>query len=298
MREHPEFTLKTIMLATDLSSASYGALDYARNLARQFSAKLLLTHVIDCSPSQKNDVCETIDRAEKELQETVEQLSEDFIESRVIVRQGNIRETILGLIAERKVDLLVLGTRGRTLNAAEGIGSNAEALLRVMPCPVLTIGAKAKTNAFERTHECKIVFPTDFSEGSRIALRYAESLARRLRARLFLVHVEKGSHGYPVMELPHQAQNFRALEKEVREPSVIAECVTLMGSPAETIVAAAIEKDADLIVMRVHQGDQAAGGRLHGLAYEVIASARCPVFTLFVASAQDEVASKELAQSL
>ncbi len=199
-----EFTLKTIMLATDLSSASYGALDYARKLARQFSAKILLTHVIDCSaftPSQKNDLCETIDRAERELQEAVEQLSEDFIESRVIVRQGNIRETILGLIAERKVDLLVLGTRGRTLNAAEGIGSNAEALLRVMPCPVLAVGAKAKTNAFERTHQCKIVFPTDFSEGSHIALRYAESLARRLRARLFLVHVEKGSPGCPVMEL-------------------------------------------------------------------------------------------------
>ena len=152
MGEHPEFTLKTIMLATDLSSASYGALDYARKLARQFAAKILLTHVIDCSaftPSQKNDLCETIDRAERELQEAVEQLSEDFIESRVIVRQGNIRETILGLIAERKVDLLVLGTRGRTLNAAEGIGSNAEALLRVMPCPVLAVGAKAKTNAVD-----------------------------------------------------------------------------------------------------------------------------------------------------
>ena len=86
--------------------------------------------------------------------------------------------------------------------------------------------------------------------------------------------------------------------EEVREPSLIAECITLIGPPAETIVAAALENDADLIVMRVHQGDQAGGSRLQGLAYEVIASARCPVFTLFVAPAQDEVASKELLQSL
>ncbi len=298
MGEHPELTLKTIMLATDLSPASYGALSYARKLARQFSAKLLLTHVIESPSPENHDICETVDQAEKELQETAEQLSEDFIESRVIVRQGDIRETILGLIAERKVDLLVLGTRGRARNAAEEIGSNAEALLRLMPCPVLTVGAKAKTNAFERTHRCKILFPSDFSGGSHIALRYAESLAHRLGAHLFLVHVEEASLGSPAMDLPHQAQNFRALEEEVSDPSVIAECATLMGSPAETIVAAATKNEADLIVMRVHQGDQAAGGRLHGVAYKVIASARCPVFTLFVAPSQDEVTGKELAQSV
>ena len=62
----------------------------------------------------------------------LEQFAEDYVESRVIVRQGNIRKTIQGPIVERHVDLLVLGTKGNTSKPGEHLGSVAEKLLRAM----------------------------------------------------------------------------------------------------------------------------------------------------------------------
>jgi len=156
---------------------------------------------------------------------------------------------------------------------------------------------KAKTGAFDGAHQQKILVPTDFSEASRVALQYAERLGHRLHGRLFLLHVENGTATSPVMKLTEQTDKFKALVEGMKEPSLIAEYITCIGSTAERIVTAAAEKDADLIVMRVHEADQRAGNRLHGFAYDVIRSAKCPVFTLFVSSERDKVVNKELVQS-
>lgn len=285
MSKHSEFNLKTIMLATDLSPASYGAMDYVRALGRRFSAKVLLTHVIDpalLTASQKSNLCDTIDCAEKELQLKLGVFDEDAIECRMVVREGNVRETILHLVKERKVDLLVLGTKGQALKPGGELGSVAETLLRAMPCPVLTVGPRDRMNAFDGTHTQKILVTTDFSPESRVALEYAERLAEHFDGHLYLLHVEDRTATSHVMSLTGQKDQFLAFTKEMKTPSRIAEYISCIGSPAERIVKTAAEKDVDLLVMRVHESDLSSGGRLHGIAYDVIRQVRCPVFSLFV----------------
>src|SRR5271170_8018921 len=119
MREYREFSMKTIMVATDLSDASYGALSYAKQWAKHFSAKILLVHVVDRMRNESNieksgaRLSELVDAAEEELQRITSALSYDDVRCASIVRSGNIRETIADLIDERDVDLLVIGTRGK-----------------------------------------------------------------------------------------------------------------------------------------------------------------------------------------
>jgi nucleotide-binding universal stress UspA family protein len=291
MPKYSEFNLKTIMVATDLSPASQGALGYAWELARRFSAKILLTHIIDhalLTTTQKCNLCDTVDCAEKQLQTTLGALQQDDIECRVVVREGNIHDTILHLVEERKVDLLVLGTKGQAPKSGDGLGSVAEMLLRAMPCPVLTVGPNRRWDAFDGAHSGKIMVTTDFAEASTVALEYAECLAARFDGDLYLLHVEDKTSNSHAMSLAEQKDQFQEFAKGMKDASRIAEYITSIGAPAERIVKAAEEKDADLLVMRVHESDQPGGGRVHGVAYDVIRQVRCPVFTLFVPTEEEK----------
>ncbi len=277
---------KTIMLATDLSDAASGALSYARQLALRFSSRLLIVHVIDAAPgTEKGHLCERIDRAEDELQNISAALSDESIHNATIVREGDVRETVLQLIRERDVELLVIGTRGLSFKggpepgADAGLGSVAEKLVRAMPCPVFTVGRSVRQDAFEATHLRRVLFPTDFSETSRAALGYAERLTRHVGGKLILLHVDEYGVDSLSTDVAAAGDKFKLLVTEMKEPSAAAEFIHRTGLPAEAIVSVAKERRVDFIVLGVHPGDQASGRRLHGIAYDVIRMSRCPVLT-------------------
>jgi nucleotide-binding universal stress UspA family protein len=282
MREYREFRMKTIMVATDLSDASYGALTYAKQWAKHFSAKLLLVHVVDRMRNESRmeksgaRLSELIDAAEEELQKVTSGLSYDDVRCASILRAGKIRETISDLIDERDVDLLVIGTRGKGYKDGEEMGSVAETLLRFMPCPVLTVGKHTRGDACEGTHTRVVLFPTDFSEISRAALTYTQRLAEHLAGHLLLLHVDEQSG----IQAGHEDE-FKKLLREMKDPSVVTECLTRAGRPADIVVSTSIARCVDFIVMGVHGTDQAKIARNYGMAYDVIRMARCPVFTLF-----------------
>ena len=301
MHEHRKLTMKRILVATDLSDASYGALNYAKQLARCFSAKILVVHVVDpestATQPEGTRICfpDRIDAGEKELQKITSAFSFDNVESAIIVRPGSIREEIMNLIKERDADILVIGTRGKGYQNGEGLGSVAEMLLRAMPCPVLTVGMGVHQDACEGTHMRKVLFPTDFSDISRSALAYGESLTTYLRGRLLLLHVDENSPGG---NLP-RSDEFQMLMRDMEEPSVVAEQITRIGRPAEIIVATSMEKRADFIVMGVHGTDESGRAHNYGIAFDVIRSAKCPVFTLLAPSKKETtgVPAKEMTEA-
>ena len=281
MREYREFTMKRIMVATDFSDVSCGALNYAKQLARCFSAKILLVHVVDdrqVTPGHQAvapSLPDRLDSAEAEIQRMALGVMHDDVACSVIVRAGRIQEAILDLIHERDIDLLVVGTRGKGYSNGEGLGSVAEMLLRAMPCPVLTVGKGVRQDAYENTHARSVLFPTDFSHTSHAALPYTENLAQHIGARLLLLHVdEKGSDAY-------HPEEFRDLLKEMRPPGLSTETITRPGNAAKAILEVSNEKQVDFIAMGVHGADQAARTHNFGVAFGVIRQAKCPVFTLF-----------------
>jgi nucleotide-binding universal stress UspA family protein len=107
--------------------------------------------------------------------------------AKIEAEQQTLWSNLAKAIQEKKIDLIVMGTRGRSGVGKFLLGSSAEEVFRQAPCPVLTVGPHSPAKA---PHEfTRIVFATDFSPESVAALPYAVSLAQECQAHLTLLHV-------------------------------------------------------------------------------------------------------------
>ena len=92
-------------------------------------------------------------------------------------------------IKEKHIDLIVMGTHGRTGADKFFMGSVAEEIFRRSPVPVLTIGPDVRSSVHTGGRFHRVLFPTDFTDASLGAAPYAISLAQENNARLVLLHV-------------------------------------------------------------------------------------------------------------
>jgi universal stress protein A len=141
--------LKKILFATDFSEGSSSSLPYAVSIARQYGAKLYFVHVI-------YDVVKTsgwyvphvsMDELYRDMEKNAKaQLEKSFLEEirgykdvEHVVLKGTPYEEISRFAEENKIDLIVIGTHGRTGLDRMLFGSTAEQVVRYAPCPVLTV---------------------------------------------------------------------------------------------------------------------------------------------------------------
>jgi nucleotide-binding universal stress UspA family protein len=133
----------------------------------------------------------------------------------------------------------------------------------------------------------KIIFPTDFSEASNHALRWATSLARDSGAALVIVHVEEppmayggGEMYYPIAE-PNRDELHKTLaDVHPTDPMVPSVHRLLSGEPADAIVKIAESEGADLIVMGTHGRTGLTRLLMGSVAEAVVRKAPCPVLTV------------------
>jgi nucleotide-binding universal stress UspA family protein len=132
-----------------------------------------------------------------------------------------------------------------------------------------------------------ILHPTDFSERSDVAFRFACALARDYGARLVVLHVVElppVAFGEGVM-IPSPAIEREPLREQLRQrlsesPEVRGEARLAEGDPAPAILRAAKDVSADLIVLGTH-GRTGLGRLLMGsVAEQVVRKADCPVLTV------------------
>jgi nucleotide-binding universal stress UspA family protein len=137
----------------------------------------------------------------------------------------------------------------------------------------------------------KLLVPTDFTEPSGIALRYAKAFAEAFGAALHVLHViEENAWAYgPDVynpELIRQAQERDASERlskvltDAERQKFRAELVMKSGSPFVEIVRYAKAEDIDLIVMGTHGRGPIAHMLLGSVAEKVVRKAPCPVLTV------------------
>lgn len=131
-----------------------------------------------------------------------------------------------------------------------------------------------------------ILVPTDFSNASEEALRWATSLARDTGAKLVIAHVEEAPMAY-AGELPLTPDE--ATRDELRrslaqtapaDSSVSYEHKLLVGEPATAIVDLAEREHADLIVMGSHGRKGITRLLMGSVAEAVVRKAKCPVLTV------------------
>lgn len=139
---------KKILCPVDYSVCSNEALKQAVSLAQREKAKLYLMHVVDIrmygheaplSFEMPRPTEETLKKVEEDLAKNILKEAREKVEVETIVTMGIPAVEIVNTAKEKGVDLIVMGTHGRTGIAHVVIGSVAENVVRKAPCPVLTV---------------------------------------------------------------------------------------------------------------------------------------------------------------
>jgi universal stress protein A len=139
--------LKTIMCPTDYSRSSEAALSYATLLASESGACLYIVHVHEGLPTfvpgyAGYDIpMDSADAHEKEAREALDRVVPTTPGVQYVhwFLTGAPEKEILAFAGRENVDLIVMGSHGRTGVARVLMGSVAEAIVRKASCPVLTI---------------------------------------------------------------------------------------------------------------------------------------------------------------
>ena len=282
-------TVKNILFATDFSPAANAAAPIAIEIAQRYGAKVYGVHVNrfdDYTAAAPNAWAAMAEAAEKETKEDAGRLNEQLqcIEHEVVLGEGNIWEVVSGLIKEKEIDLVVLGTRGRTGLGRAILGSVAEQILRQSPCPVLTVGPHVNLWSDEYAKMREILYATDLTADSPTAAPYAISLAQENQAHLVLLHVIEDAKAGDLVDSPEVVDlKERKLQQLVAEqaglwcdPTYIVE----QGPAAEKILDVAKRRHTDLIVMGARPAKGLATHLNIGTVHNVVSQATCPVLTV------------------
>ncbi len=141
-------SFKKILCPVDYSVCAQEALRYATFLAQRDDAKLYLIHVVDIrmygheaplSFEMPRPSEETLKKVKESLADAVLKEAKGKLDVETIVVMGIPAIEIINTAKEKGVDLIVMGTHGRTGIAHVVIGSVAENVVRKAPCPVLTV---------------------------------------------------------------------------------------------------------------------------------------------------------------
>jgi universal stress protein A len=134
--------IRHILAPTDFSAPASQAVTAAYELAQTFGAKLSLLHVIEV-PAYAIEVAlplEDLERdARRELARLLPEADAAHVEVTRLVNMGVPYQRIVETATTEQVNLIVMATHGRTGLSHLVLGSVAERVVRLAPCPVLTI---------------------------------------------------------------------------------------------------------------------------------------------------------------
>lgn len=296
-----------ILIATDFSKASRRALCDAIALAGDSQAQLSVIHVLQ--PDWRYSTLENppeINLQRIDAEEKVRSMVRDVAPNqniKIILVRGPVAEAVAAVINETDVDLLVIGTRGRGGLSKMALGSVAEELLRVAPCPVMTIGPKSDIGTIDHGPGFhSILFATDFGPGSSAALPLAIALAQSHHAKLILLHMispipaTSGSlSAYTPAGLAADELSEWETATQKRTVQRLKAClpadIALQQEPEyvvgteflpEGILTAVDRFKVDLIVMGANRAvsARAAAHTPWSAVHEVVRNAPCPVLTV------------------
>jgi nucleotide-binding universal stress UspA family protein len=301
-------SFERILCPVDFSDPSRRALNYAVALSAWYSAPLTVLHAVASVPvfevAAPFGPLGTPPVMLKDRDEIEEQRAalRRFIGSAadapsvdLVVEMADTCPEILRQAIDRKVDLIVMGTHGRSGVRHVLLGSVAEKIIRNASCPILVVPPHAaEIEGVGAAVFKRIVYATDFSKASTAALNHALALAQEADARLTLLHALEFPQALHDIALPRDVEVDRlhaAAEAEyLRRLRALIPAQARMychvatkvdeGKPVRAILAVAADEQADLIVMGV-QGRGTVDLMVFGSnAHGVIREAPCPVLVV------------------
>jgi nucleotide-binding universal stress UspA family protein len=281
---------KTIVVPLDGTPQSNVALPLARLLAHASRGRLVLVRVVDSVTLSPDERVEQQCLALKQLKLIANELHPAGIDAEVRVSTGDAASEILAVAEVEHADALIVATHTTGLDRLVDNSTTGRLVARSnLPVFVVRPGGRRVTGL--RT----VLAAVDGSPGGAQALDEAVALARLTGAALVLVRVIPAPEHFgfdPVLEktlgvTPRPHADARALEiaedyvndvsRRLRAHGIEATPRVMVGVPAERIVVAAQQVDADLIVMSTHGYQVPLRTLLGSVADEVVRHAGRPV---------------------
>lgn len=237
---------KKILIATDGTSHSSSAILEAGELARKYSSKIILLHVlsriiaIDPLGGSSVVITQQLQESTKKFLETFKGLAAEdgIMDFETVVRQGELfYRTILDEAVSRQADLIMIGRHESTFMKRLLFQSLTSQLLYYAPCPVLVVPLAALIQ-WKR-----IILAINGARASAPALAEAVKIAR-----------EQGGQVTAAIKVPHAGgsaaaeETRRRIEAEAAQAGVKLETVILADHAANAIAHLAKEREADMIV--------------------------------------------------
>jgi len=270
----PVGKLEKLLLATDGSQFSEGAIREAINFARKCSSKLYALSVLETNPEYETIGSDVFEKEEAEVTAHLESVktraSEEGVDCETIFLHGaEPYQRIVDEAAEKKVDMIVIGRRGRKGLMKVLMGEVASKVIGHAPCKVLVVPRAAMIEYRN------ILVATDGSAHGNAAVSEAIAIAKRCGSNLIALSAMRDESER------EEARNFSSKAIEMaRKEGVSAEAVTPTGRSFTAIVETAGGRGVDLIVMGTY-GKTGVKKLLMGSSTEkVIGMAGCAVLVV------------------
>ena len=267
-------TLGVVLVATDGSDYSTGAIRVGVALAKASGARLIGLSIAVYNPEYSTLVpnlhVEAENRAREALNAFVAEAGEG---NEAMTREAaDPYQGILEGAKECGADIVVIGRRGKRGLARIMVGDATVKVIGHAECPVLVTPRAA------RLWGKRVLLATDGSPHSKAAAIATGNLAKQAGLPVTVVSVVTSSHS---QARRLEAEQFVAANVEhLRGLGVVADGNIMEGQPDETIIKAANDVAADLIVMGSHGRTGLAKVLLGSVAERVIGQAWCPVLVV------------------
>jgi nucleotide-binding universal stress UspA family protein len=209
----PREKIEKLLLSTDGSEFSEGAIQESINLAKRCSSRLYIVSVVETNPEYQALAPQLVEKAEKETKHHLDSVKaraeKEGVTCEILVHQGEQPyQFIVDEASKNKPDMIIMGRRGRTGITRLLMGSVTARVIGHAPCNVLVV-PKAAITEYKN-----ILFATDGSKYSDAAAGEAICIAKTCGSSITALSVA--------------------------------------GSPSEAILEVAKQKNADLIVVGSH----------------------------------------------
>jgi nucleotide-binding universal stress UspA family protein len=191
--------MKTILCPTDFSKNATHAIAYAAEMALKFNARIILLHTYE-TPVLYSDVAfTTLQIDAKMLYDDAAKKLNKFrtkffinkyknIKTDLIIQQGLPSARICEAAAEKKADMIIMGTTGTGVGERLLVGSNAARVVKNAPCMVMLIPSNVKFNGLK-----KMVYATDLSDDNLSKASAIFPLAKKFNSELLFLYVDKST---------------------------------------------------------------------------------------------------------
>lgn len=278
--------MKKILVPTDFSKPALIATDVAADIARRSGAELTLLHVVEeivgtsmnvsgqvvaeANWDDKLFTMKMIEKGKKQLAKLAEDSRLEGVRVKQELRVGSPYHGMNAIITEKKVDLVVMGTSGKSDLEQMLIGSNTEKVVRRSHCPVLTVHNKPATKEFK-----DIVYATSMDKDEEVFSRIVRNTQRLYDSTIHLVRINTPANFQRDAVVKKYMQDFaKKLQLKNYTLNVFNDV-----SEEEGIIYFADSINADLIAMATHGRTGFAHVLAGSIAEDVVSHAKRPVLT-------------------